>query len=146
MRPVRAITHHDLDHLLANCSGDFYHNAAWTDIDLFFGTLAASLPVLNSLIPKKWRSRSPSVEDPEKMAARLRNPDRNLDSDSTLHGGRELRFHSEDILDASANASTRGSNSFDDSNVDGTVRVQQPPHALPRDRLNQAPYSRSDFL
>ncbi|KAL2046515.1 hypothetical protein ABVK25_011796 [Lepraria finkii] len=33
----------------------------WTTIDLFFGCIAASLPVLNALIPKRWRSPSVSI-------------------------------------------------------------------------------------
>ena len=40
----------------------------WTVTDIFFGCVAASLPVLNALIPKKWRSGVPSVDSPSDMS------------------------------------------------------------------------------
>ena len=33
----------------------------WTLVDIFFATTAASLPVLNALIPKRWRTDAPSL-------------------------------------------------------------------------------------
>lgn len=90
----------------------------WTVIDLFFGCVAASLPVLNSLIPKKWRSPDPSVEAPSDMSktrhrfapetTNNQRPDMYGDIDgngvSSSNGSGskdELRFHSEAILHGS---------------------------------------------
>lgn len=114
-------------------------------IDLFFGTMAASLPVLNALIPKKWRSETPSIELPEKMARRLHKPNRNLDSDnSSSNGGLELGSHDPSFVTGSRDASTRGTDSVEESNADGTVRA--PAQAMPRDRMNNAPYRAGDFV
>ena len=90
----------------------------WTITDLFFGCVAASLPVLNSLIPKKWRSGLPSVEVPDEMSknrhrfapqmSNNRRPDmygdmygEDLPSSNDSIGDNELRFHSEAILNES---------------------------------------------
>lgn len=121
------------------------HTQSWTMIDLFFGTMAASLPVLNALIPKKWRSETPSIELPEKMERRLHKPNRDLDSDnSSSNGGLELGSHDRSFVTGSRDASTRGTDSFEESNGDGTVRA--PAQAMPRDRMNNAPYRAGDFV
>ena len=80
------------------------------------------------------------------MAARLRNSDRNLDSDSTLDDSRELRIRNRNALHDSADPSLRGQDSFEDSNADGTVRIQGQPQAVPRNQLNQVPYSSNNFI
>lgn len=95
----------------------------WTVVDLFFGCVAASLPVLNSLIPKKWRSGVPSVSTPSEMsktrhtfAPEMPNNNRRPDMYGDFHdddlsssndsvGKEELRFHSEAILNGSGQSS-----------------------------------------
>ncbi|KAF6217939.1 hypothetical protein HO133_006351 [Letharia lupina] len=50
---VQARTYTDFDF-----SWTFRQELAWIIVDIFFGIVAASLPVLNAILPKRWRSSS----------------------------------------------------------------------------------------
>ncbi|KAL6722048.1 hypothetical protein ACLMJK_001153 [Lecanora helva] len=41
------------------------HIASWAIVDIFFGIVAANLPVLNALLPKRWRSGASSANMPQ---------------------------------------------------------------------------------
>ena len=43
---------------------DYPHIVSWTIVDIFFGIVAANLPVLNALVPKRWRSASSNDDVP----------------------------------------------------------------------------------
>lgn len=100
----------------------------WTITDLFFGCIAASLPVLNALIPKKWRSGVPNIEKPNEVSKTRHRfaPETTKSRQPHLYGdmyadhlssstGRseddELQFHSEAILNDSGHGNGDGSGS-----------------------------------
>lgn len=71
-----------------HASGDFPKQMNWTVVDLVFGIIAASLPVLNAAIPKRWRSPSNSIPTPHTFKPFAINTDRGsrrLESDERIH-------------------------------------------------------------
>lgn len=79
----------------------------WTTIDIFFAIIAASLPVLNALIPQRWRlsvrslSRWSNSKHSGKPRAGVRlGSEEDLDKRTALpYGVPEAKFHDESILD-----------------------------------------------
>ena len=78
---VQAQIYSDLDFTWA-----FEKEHSWIIVDIFFGIVAASLPVLNALLPKRWRSSSnhtPALDRISDLKSDPKNSIR-LDSNDTL--------------------------------------------------------------
>jgi len=89
----------------------------WTTIDIFFAITAASLPVLNALVPKRWRfsvcsfrlflPRSHSGRSGQNRASVRLGSHESVSNPARLpHGGREPKFHDESILNDNKGGST----------------------------------------
>ena len=97
----------------------------WTTIDIFFAITAASLPVLNALIPKRWRANTPSLSFFSSWSrSRQNRASMRLGSQESVtrplplpYGAPELKFHDESILKGSSTEdSEQGATA-----LDGTV-------------------------
>ncbi len=100
----------------------------WTTIDIFFAITAASLPVLNALVPKRWRfsvrsfrpfsSRSHSGRSGQNRASVRLGSHESVSNPARLpHGAREPKFHDESIL----NVDNVGNTWQETTAPDGTV-------------------------
>ncbi len=88
---VQTRIYHDFDF-----SWTFQEELAWIVVDIFFGVVAASLPVLNAALPKRWRSSSnhtpqldriPDFRSDPKNSVRLDSKDTLQRPDGTTVGG-----------------------------------------------------------
>ena len=78
---VQARTYNDFDFVWT-----FQEEHTWIIVDIFFGIVAASLPVLNALVPKGWRSSSnhtPALDRISDLKSDPKNSIR-LESNDTL--------------------------------------------------------------
>ena len=78
---VQAEIYDDLDFTWA-----YPREHAWIIVDIFFGIVAASLPVLNALLPKQWRSSGGNTPALDRISDLKSNPNNSirLDSHDTL--------------------------------------------------------------
>ena len=87
---------------------------SWTTVDIFFAITAASLPVLNALVPKRWRFSHPSLprfaywsesrrSGQNRVSVRLGSEESIRRPPFRPYGGPEPRFHDESILNGPPN-------------------------------------------
>lgn len=102
---------------------------SWTTVDIFFAITAASLPVLNALVPKRWRFSTPSLPRfvywSESRRSGQNRASVRLGSEESIrrppfrpYGGPEPRFHDESILNDTPNQS------YTTTAPDGTVLLE----------------------
>lgn len=99
----------------------------WTLVDIFFATTAASLPVLNALIPKRWRVSTPILSLfslPRSWRSGQNRASMRLGSQESVgrpvplpYGAPEPKFHDESILSDAKVADTE----HETTAPDGTV-------------------------
>ena len=108
----------------------------WTTVDIVFAITAASLPVLNALVPQRWRFSTPSLPQIRSWTGfsrgsggeRANRHPMRLGSDE-LHPVApfsrisQLKFHNENILNQDSQETIRASTS--NTRVDGTEILQK---------------------
>lgn len=88
----------------------------WTTVDIFFAITAASLPVLNSIIPQRWRASSNSLPRLVSWSGRRgsHNESRRQESEDTfqplapLSRISQLNFHNEQLLNYDSQETIQG--------------------------------------
>ena len=100
----------------------------WTTVDIFFAITAASLPILNSLVPRRWNLSSHSLpqilswgsyrDRPTHHSVRL-GSEENFQPPAPSCRMSQLKFHNESLLNQDSQETIRAN----DSNVrsDGTA-------------------------
>ncbi|KAL9039081.1 MAG: hypothetical protein Q9214_005022 [Letrouitia sp. 1 TL-2023] len=132
----------------------------WTIVDIFFGTIAASMPVLNALIPKKWRKADGHILPDSLTIFRSSRGSKgkgavSLDSESTgvnsqhsvlsqqatkdsklfVNVANEIQFQMEDVDGEVDNTRT-------ELVSDGSDRASRP---APREGFSRSSYGPADF-
>lgn len=100
----------------------------WTTVDIFFAITAASLPILNSLVPRRWNFSTHSLpqirswgshrDRPTHQSVRLGSEEKFQPPAPSCRMS-QLKFHNESLLDQDSQETIRA----DDSNTrsDGTA-------------------------
>ena len=107
----------------------------WTTVDIFFAITAASLPILNALVPQRWRFSTHSLPRIGSWTSYSRSsrPDRHTNDSkrlgseetvqpaATFSGMAQMKFHDDSIhrQDSQETFCARDSN----TRIDGTARL-----------------------
>lgn len=132
----------------------------WTIVDIFFGTIVASMPVLNALIPRRWRKADGHILPDSLTIFRSSRGSKgkgavSLDSESTGGNSQHSALSQQATKDQKSSANVANETQFQMEDVDGEADntrkepmydgSDRAPRPTPREGFSRSPYGPADF-
>lgn len=102
----------------------FQDQYSWDTIDIFFATIAASLPVLNAAIPKGWRRRSHTIKGLRTLSATENGTDESGNQMTPWQFGRDGTVWEEPKEAPKESFHTKTEKRWDDAYVNGVKQSE----------------------
>lgn len=132
----------------------------WTIVDIFFGTIVASMPVLNALVPRRWRKADGHILPDSLTIFRSSRDSKgkgavSLDSESTGGNSQHSALSQQGTKDQKPSVNVANETQFQMEDVDGEAdnTRKEPinegsdsaPRPTPREGFSKSPYGPADF-